>query len=230
MAIPDDPELLLKKLKSKHRAWIRRKQRELESAFPSKVNWRWMSRFNDIPDLFKQLESVAARTYQRKLGAGFVDDEEHRQRFALFARRGQLRMQLLEIDEKVRAFWIGIVYKGVFHSSETGYDPDLRMYEVGTQVFIRMVNELTKEGVRTLDFGLGEALYKERFGDQREQEATIRLFAPSAKGMAMRSVFIFVDLLDRIGRHLAKKFGFLDQVKTGWRRRLEQNSLRTRER
>ena len=223
MALPEaDGGFLQHKVRSKHRSWIRKKQRELESAFPGKVSWRWMSSFDDVPGLCRMLEGVAARTYQRKLGAGFVDNEEHRQRFALFARRGQLRVQLLEIDGRIRAFWIGTVYKDVFHSSETGYEQDLRKYEAGTLVFIRMVDELVQEGVRKFDFGLGEALYKQRFGDQCWQEATVRLFAPTVKGIVLRSSLGFLGLLDGAGRRLLRKVGALDRLKTVWRRRLTE--------
>src|SRR5262249_34444410 len=71
MSLPEESGSLLKKLRSKHRSWIRKKQRELESAFLSKVSWRWMNHFDDVPGLCTRLEVVAARTYQRGLKAGF---------------------------------------------------------------------------------------------------------------------------------------------------------------
>jgi hypothetical protein len=220
MSLPEEPGFLLRGLGSKHRTGIRKKQRELESAFPDKVSWRWMSRFDDIPNLCARLEVVAARTYQRGLGAGFVDDEEHRRRFTLFAGRGQLRVQLLEVGDKIRAFWIGTVYKNTFYSSDTGYDPDMRDYRPGTLIFIRMVDELVREGVRKFDFGLGDASYKQRFGNHCLREATVRLFAPTAKGLTLRSVLGFSNMLDGTARRLLQKAGVLDRLKTGWRRRL----------
>lgn len=114
MEILEEQGFILKNLKSKHRSWIRGRERNLTSAFQGKVSWRWMNRIDDLPPLCARLEEVAARTYHRGLVAGFIDDEEHRQRFSLFASRGQLRMQLLEIAGKIRAFWIGFVYRGVF--------------------------------------------------------------------------------------------------------------------
>lgn len=220
MSLPEKPGFLMKKMKSKHRGWIRNRQRKLESSFPGKVSWRWMSRFDDVPGLCARLETVAARTYQRGLGAGFVDDEEHRQRFVLFAGQGLLRVQLLEIEGKVRAFWIGQVYQGVFHSSATGYDPDLRAYELGTLVFVRMVDEMVREGIRKIDFGLGDAFYKKRFGDQYWREATVNMFALTPKGLALRSSLGICAILDGAGRLLLQRAGVLDRLKTGWRRLL----------
>jgi hypothetical protein len=158
MYIPTEGPFIEQKVRSKHRSGIRKKERELESAFPGKVSWHWMRQFNDIAGLCARLEKVAAGDYQRGLGTGFFDNEEYRRRFALFAGRGQLRVQLLEIDGRVRAFWFGYLYQGVFHLSETGYDPDLSKYEVGTLMFIRLNDELAKEGDRKLDFGIGDAL------------------------------------------------------------------------
>ena len=220
MSLPEEPGFLLKKMRDTHRYRIRKKQKELDSAFPARVSWRWMSRFEDIPGLCARLETVAARTYQRGLGAGFVDNEEYRQRFALFANRGQLRVQLMEIDGEVRAFWTGTIYKGVFHASDTGYDPDLGVYQPGTLIFIRMVDELAREGVRKLDFGLGDASYKQRFGEQSFQEAPFRIFAPTAKGLALRSILGATIVLDGAARRLVQGAGGLDWLKTRWRRRL----------
>ena len=220
MALPEQPGFLLKRMKSKHRSWIRGRQKKLEATFPNKISWRWMSHFDNVPELCALLEPVAACTYQRRLGTGFVDDDEHRQRFTLFAIRDQLRVQLLEIQGTVQAFWIGTIYKGVFHSSATGYNPDLRDYELGTLVFVRMVDELVREGVRKIDFGLGDAHYKQRFGDQCWRETTVRLFAPSTKGVALRSSLGLCAILDRAGRRLLQKTGMMHRLKTYWRRLL----------
>jgi len=220
MEIPSGGSFIEHKVRAKHRTGFRKRERELETAFPGKVSWRWLNRFDDIPALCARLEEVAARAYQRGLGTGFIDNEEYRQRLSLFASRGQLRVQLLEIDGKVRAFWFGYLYQDVFHLSETGYDPDLSKYEVGTLMFIRLNDELIKEGVRKLDFGIGDALYKRRFGDRSWREGTVWLFAPTAKGLVLRSTMGLFSTVDKFGRNAIQTLGVLDRIKTGWRRRL----------
>jgi len=220
MALGNEPGFLLKNLRSKHRSWIRKKQRELESAFSGKVLWKWLNCIDNVPELTAKLEMVAARTYQRGLGAGFVNDDANRKRLSLFAGRGQLRVQLLEIEGRIRAFWIGTVYRGVFHSWATGYDPDLREYEAGTLVFLRLVDELVHEGIGKLDFGLGDAHYKQRFGDISWREATVTMFAPNPKGFALRSVVGLFAIIDNLSRRFLERSGLLDRVRTGWRRRL----------
>jgi hypothetical protein len=220
MSLPDQTGSLLKDMKSKHRSWIRGRQRKLESAYSGNVRWKWITQFDDLPGLWAQIEQVASLTYQRGLGAGFVDNEEHRLRYDLFARRGQLRVQVLEIEERVSAFWIGTVYRNVFYSSATGYDPELRVYEPGTLIFIHMIDELVREGVKKFDFGLGDAHYKERFGDNFWREATMRMYAPTLKGVAIKSLLGIFNLVDDTGRRVLKRFGILDKIKTMWRQRI----------
>ena len=224
MTLPEQPGFLLKTLRSKHRSWITGRQKKLESAYPGKVSWQWIKQFDDIPGLATRLEAVAARTYQRGLGAGFVNDEEHQQRYSLFADRGQLRVQMLEIEGQVKAFWIGTVYKNVFHSAETGYDPDFRIYELGTLIFFKMADELVREGVLQIDFGLGDAFYKERYGDESLREATINVFSPNFKGLLLRSISQSANMVDKTLRGLLQKTGTLNQVKTSLRRFIQRKS------
>lgn len=207
------------RLRAKHRSSLRKRQKDLDAAFPGAVRWRWLTGFDDIPGLCESLERVAARTYQRGLGAGFFDGDEYRRRFELFAARGQLRVQLLEIGGSVRAFWFGTVYDGVFHSSETGYDPELAEFEVGTLMFIRMIEALIEEGVGSVDFGLGDAFYKERFGDHSWRETPVWLFAPTAKGAAMMLMLKGSRLIDASARRLVERAGLTDRIKALWRRR-----------
>lgn len=225
--LPAEGGFLEHKFRGKRRHEIRRIQRKLESEFPGRVSWHWMSRFEDVLGLCARLEEVASRTYQRGLDAGFMDNEEHRQRFALFARQGRLRVQLLEIDGRIRAFWLGTVWQDVFYLSETSYDPDLRRYDVGTLSFIRMADEAALEGVRRLDFGLGDALYKQRFGDQSWREATVWLFAPTVKGMALRSILRLSIMLDKAARLILQRVKLADKLKTRWRRSLAKGEMET---
>ncbi|MFZ2399923.1 MAG: GNAT family N-acetyltransferase [Smithella sp.] len=222
MTLPEQPGFLLKKLRAKHRSWITGRQKKLESAYPGKLSWQWISKFDDITGLAVRLETLAARTYQRGLGAGFVNDEEHRQRYRLFADRGQLRVQLVEIEGELKAFWIGTVYKNVFFSAETGYDSNLRAYELGTLMFIAMADELVREGVSKIDFGLGDAFYKERFGDENWRETNVQVFAPNFKGLLLRSISGCFTMIDNTLRRLLQKTGVLNWVKTGLRRLMQR--------
>lgn len=222
LAMKPEPGFLVKAMRSKHRSWIKKKTQELETKYPGAVSWEWKTEFNDLPEFCEAIEQVAALAYQRGLGAGFYNDEEHRSRYSLFARRGMLRACVLRLEGKPAGFWIGTVYNGVFHSSVTGFNPNLRDLEIGTQIFLQTVDNLAREGVTEFDFGLGDASYKQRFGDKTWKECTVHLFAPSIKGLALRSVTGFFDFADHNARRVLSAMGGIDKVKTKWRRLVER--------
>jgi hypothetical protein len=224
LILQHEPGFLLRSMRSKHRSWVKRKERELDAAFPGKVSWLWYRDASDVSGLCAKMEMVANATYQRGLGAGFVNDTETRERLILFARRGQLRIFLVEVDGIPKAFWLGEVYRGVFHSAATGYSPDMRDFEVGTLVFLRMVDKLAEEGVARLDFGLGDAHYKERFGNRAWREATIQIFSPSIRSALLGRLLRACDYIDHLSRNAVSRLGVADQLKQIWRRRLAKKA------
>jgi Acetyltransferase (GNAT) domain len=226
MLLPPDSAAVERTVSAKHRSWLRKRASLLEDAYPGRTAWRWLRSFDDVAALCARLEEASARSYQRGLGTGFYDNEEFRSRLALFASRGMLRVQTLEIDGRVRAFWFGIVYGNVFHSSETGYDVDLRDYEVGTLMFLRMVRELVNEGVARLDFGLGDAQYKQRFGNRSWRETSAWMFAPTAKGFSLMLTIRLCGAIDRTARQLVERVGLTDKLRTAWRRHRAGREIR----
>lgn len=218
LSLQTERGFILKDMRAKHRGWIRRKQRDCEEAYAGRLSWRWFAAIDDVAPLCEAMEKVARHTYQRGLNAGFRDDEHHRQRLALFTRKGALRIILLELDGQPAAFWLGQVCRGVFHSSATGYVPELRDHEIGTQMFLRLVDELVAEKIRRFDFGLGDAHYKQRFGDRSWRELRVQFFAPTAKGLALRHYLAAAAGLDRAARQTLQSLGSIDRLKQRWRR------------
>jgi CelD/BcsL family acetyltransferase involved in cellulose biosynthesis len=163
---------------------------------------------------------VAKKTYQRGLNSGFFDNEEMRQRFTLFAKRGQLRVLMLEVAGMPKAFWLGSVYGETFHSEATGYTPDVKEFEVGTQVLARLLDELIKEGIRTLDFGFGEAHYKKRFSDHCWREAGVKVFSQTYKGWLLYKYLEIIGRLDDFIRRSLQHLGLFDRIKQSWRAKL----------
>jgi hypothetical protein len=217
---PSGQGFLLEEMRSKHRAWIRKKIRALEEKFAGGVIYRKFSEPDQVPKACKDMENVARITYQRGLGAGFYDNAEHRERYSLFARRGLFRCWVLYLNEAPKAFWVGATCKGTFYSESTGYDPQLREYEIGTQMFIHMTDSLISEEVTRIDFGLGDALYKTRFGDHSYREGSFRLYGPRLAPLAVRCAQGLTQSVGQGTRRLLARIGLIDTVKTLWRRRV----------
>jgi CelD/BcsL family acetyltransferase involved in cellulose biosynthesis len=161
------------------------------------------------------------------MGQGFIYNEETLKRFRLEAAHNRLRAYVLYLHGQPKAFWIGIVYEGVFHAGYTGYDPDLRDHELGTLLFVFMVDQLAGEAVKKFDFGLGDALYKQRFGDESWREVTYSLYALSPKGLALAVLGTVNVLLSQSARWLLARLGMFYRLKKYWRKRLIKSEQET---
>jgi len=83
----------LQRLNKKHRYWLRRLEKQIETDFPNQVSYRSFTDGQRLDELMKDLECVASKTYQRCLGAGFRNDAEYARRLAL--ERGKLGCALM---------------------------------------------------------------------------------------------------------------------------------------
>jgi len=163
------------------------------------------------------MEKVAKMTYQRGLGAGFVNNDEWRKRLALFSSRNQLGVMIVRANSAPIAFRCSIIYKGVAYASGTGYLSDMAQFRIGTLCLLRTVEYLVREGVQCLDFGLGDAGYKGRFSDLSWNEADASLFAGSIKGRLFRSYLGSAGWFDARLRTISERFGIAEKIKRKWR-------------
>lgn len=220
MTIPDNIEDLFSRLSTKARHELRRYPRALEKQYPGKISYRVFSAIEDIDDLFTHAEEVAGKTYHRGLNVGFVDSPAEREILGLFARKGWLRAYMLYVDKHPSAFWIGRRYGETFYPGYTDYDPAYKKYELGTILFIKMIESLCEEkDVRLLDFGFGDAFYKNRFGDGKWLESSIYVFPFSLSGLSLNFAHTLTSLVYQVSVKSLQHFKLLEKVKKVWRSR-----------
>jgi hypothetical protein len=222
MLLPQNRENLFEKMNSKHRSWLKRLPRVLEKDYPGRVEHRVFRNEADVDQLCVDAEAVARKTYQRAIGAGFIDNVEHRKRMHLAAKKGWLIAYIMYIETKPAAFWIGDIYKGTCYLHFTGYDAEYRKYETGTILLTKMIEdifELNAE-VREIDFGFGDALYKQKLCNEYWQEAPIYIFAPTVKAILINGTRTINNYISRSVEKYFDKYEIKDKLKKKWRDQL----------
>jgi hypothetical protein len=222
MRLPTDIGGLYEKMGSKHRYWLRRLPKVLEKDHPGQIRIRVFAEPSEIELFCKDAEHVAKKTYQRGLGEGFIDNEENRKRLRLDAEKGNLYAVILYIADVACAFWIGYLGGRTCYLVATGYDFQYKKYELGTVLLLRMIQDLIAMDVAVVDFGYGDAFYKQRFGDQTWREAQMFIFAPTFKGLLLNSIRTLVFFCSSMALNFLKRLGVLQKIKTRWRARLRQ--------
>lgn len=221
MNLPSTVEEVFPSLSKLHRRNIRSAARKLIADFGDRLR---VSRFREITEancMIRDLEHVAQNAWQRGRSGGFIDTEHMRKRLYLAARKGWLRGYILYLGDQPCAFAVGTLYDNIFYWDYTGYDPRYERYSPGTFLFMRMVDDLCCQNVRTVDFGFGEEAYKQRFGNCKWQDAEmICLFAGSPRGIALRILRTVTGMIDRFGRKCLRVFELKPTLKSAWRRHL----------
>jgi GNAT acetyltransferase-like protein len=219
MTLPNTLDQVFAAFSSGLRAEVRRKKRKIIADFGDRVKITCYIDESGLDGMLAQVEEVATKTYQRALGVGFEDSDRMRQRLRLCAREGWLRMYLLTVDNKPCAFWIGTVYDGVFYSDYNGYDPGYRDYSLGTFLLISMVEDFCKENVRAVDFGFGQAEYKDRFSNERAMKASVYIFSQGTKGLFLHGSRTIASSIDGALRAMLDRVDLLPRIKRIWRAR-----------
>lgn len=222
MALPGSAEEFLQGLSPK----LRRNQRwkKLVRDYPGAVSIRCFRDASELEQMISDVEVVAKTTYQRGLRVGFADDEITRGHLVLKARSGWLRTFVLYVADRPWAFWSGTLYRGVFHSEFMGYNPEHSKYSPGLYLVTRVIEDFCKSGehreIDAVDFGLGDAEYKETLCNVQWQDASAYVFAPTARGLLLNAIRTPILLFDRFTKRALERTGLLGKIKRLWRNRV----------
>lgn len=215
--LPGTLDEFLRRISSAHRSAFRKKQRKLEAAHPGLVHFRSFTQPADIEELGTAATEVARQTYQYRRGGSYRPSAEGKAFLELSSRNRWLRAYLLYVDKRPIAFWIGTLYRDTLRLDTTGYVQEFKEFDPGMILFLHMVGDLCKQGIKRLDFGIGESIYKSRFGDEKRETSTGCIFAPTIKGTALLALRCLRCCSENTSRQIASHFGVDHPLRRFWR-------------
>jgi hypothetical protein len=224
MKIPQNSDAFYARLSPKVRKNQKWQAKKLLESFAQRVEVRSYTHTQDLRTLFEDVDQVARSTYQRGLGVGFVDTPETRGRMELAARKGWLQAFVLYLADKPGAFWIGTRYRNRFFSDFMGYEATHAKYSPGMYLVLKGIEQFCGESgsdrISEIDFGLGDAQYKQVLATDSWIEQSSYIYSTSARGLALNLSRAITGLVDRSARRILRKLNLEDTIKSGWRKRL----------
>jgi hypothetical protein len=160
-------EEYLTRFSSKSRKNIRRSAKKYESLSPGGECWRVYRTVSEVREFLRLASAISVNTYQTRLfNEGLSDTDEIRLRLEETASQGRLRGYMLFHGDAPSAFALCEAKGNVLLYKTIGYDPNHASLSPGTVLLWHLLTQLfTDKEFRYLDFGEGEAFYKEFFSN-----------------------------------------------------------------
>ncbi len=224
MRLPESLEAFYLGCSKKHRANLRRYVRRIEEQFGERAVITAYHDEGSVDTFGKVAEQVSATTYQHGLGCGMVYDERMQYLMRHLARQGLFRAHVLYLEGEPAAFQQGVIYRGQYFLEQIGFDPKWRDHNVGTVLFLHVLEELCHpdSGARVMDFGSGDAEYKSSYGDKEWEEASVFMFAPRFFPTMVNLLRTGITGLNVGLQRIVSKAGVTNWLKRRWRNRLQK--------
>ena len=201
VTLPSSWEEYLAERSSNARGQIRRRERKLDKL--GDVTFRAA----DADTLTTDLETLFDLHLRRWSGHGpsSLEDPATRDfisRFAVLAlERGWLRLNVLEVDSRPVAAFLGWRLGARFAFYQSGFDPEWSEHSVGSVLLAKTIRAAIEEGAHEFDMLLGTEPYKRRFADRSRAVETVVV----ATAGSPRSILLTGEALARrYGRELAR--------------------------
>jgi hypothetical protein len=210
----------LRSLSQNERYQQRKRERNLTKRFGEPKIERFTGP-TEVDRLMRCAEMIACKSYQRGLHVGFSDTPVIRNRLLFEAQKGWLQGYILCLDGHPAAFWIGSLRNGVFLSEYLSFDPAYTKYAPGMYLILKVMEELQDDPrhapVRLVDFGIGDAPYKERLATRHWQEATVLVFGPRLRSVSINALRLSVETANRCMKQALRFTPWLLTLKRRWR-------------
>jgi hypothetical protein len=138
----------------------------------------------ELDEFLQDCETIAGKTYQRRLKTGFINDLTTQEILRVHHQTGRPRGYVLYLASHPSAFIIILHHAGMLHARFMGYDPQYSHLSPGSFLLMHCIEDSLQPAagpVRKIDFGPGNHRYKREICNQMSPEATVTVFAPTPK-------------------------------------------------
>lgn len=182
---------------------------------------RQFTQASEVAEFVELAEQVAGSTYQRALRVGFsAEDAQTIGLLRLAAENGWLRAFVIFDDEKPMAFLSCTLYEGIAYLDFIGFKQEYGRYSPGLLILLHALEVFCLDGAKVVDFGRGDAWYKQDLSTTEWMEAPICFFRPSVAGRTLQLLSTTTQIADELVKRTLQQTGLLSSLKKSWRARI----------
>jgi hypothetical protein len=176
---------------------------------------------SEVGTFLAKAHAVSLKSWQTQhMGLRISLDAEQQRRWERIARMGAMRSYILEHEGAPVAFMQSVQWKGTVLGIETGYDQAYAKFSPGTILLVRMLEDLlAKDTPRRLDFGWGDAEYKQMFSNERTVSGRVLLVRRAIKPLLVARLRDLGQTIARFVRAGVNRSNSLVCMIRKWKRR-----------
>lgn len=209
---PEIPERYWNQFSSRTRSKFRQKSRKLGEL-------RCFQAEKDVELFAMQARAISQRSWQgKKLGLRIDWGPTEIDHWRTVARLGAMRSYALEHQGQPIAFALAMHWQDTFFYEEIAYDPAYSSLSPGTVLLFRILEDLIEQAsVRVLDFGIGDADYKNLFGNHQVSCAPLLVSRQSIRVRCLVEFHLCGKRAGRVLRAGLRKAGAFRIAKRLWK-------------
>ena len=168
-----------------------------------------VTEIEQIPDFLQAAHEISKQSWQsRQFGLRIRNDEAELRQLSALAQHGLLRSYLWWIEDQPAAFAVCNQHGGCFRYEEIAFCAEFGQFSPGRTMLHQIVEDLLSHNPpQSLDFGGGDAEYKQQFANRESTSGTVWLVPPTWRARWSLSYLNSCRQLRSAGRALIKKSG-----------------------
>ncbi len=169
-------DYLKSQFSGRRRQKLRHERRRLEEACTHGLRIQVVTAPAEIEEFLHNVRRVVQASWQGKRYPGWLRGSSHHRKVQSQAEQSQFRGYLLSNKDTPIAFVCGALIDGAYSPDRVGFDAQWSQYSPGKHLWLAIIQDLfAAEGVRWMDFGRTDMLYKEFFANHQHSEVPMYL-------------------------------------------------------
>ncbi len=183
LELPEKFDEYLGQFGKKKRYNLKRQVRLMEEAYGGDMRLDCITGQDQIDLFLATAEAVAAGSWKDAgLTAAYVRTPTNHARYADLARRGLLRGYLIRHGERPVASVIGYQFGDTYHYADIAYSKsDIHLSPGSVLLFLIIRDLIENTGMRSVNFGMGDADYKRQFGNRHGRDQAVWMMRATAR-------------------------------------------------
>lgn len=136
-----------------------------------------VTELDQIPEFLQSAHEISQQSWQsRQFGLRIRNDDAELRQLSALAQHGLLRSYLWRVEGKPAAFAVCNQHGGCFRYEEIAFRAEFSQFSPGRTMLHQIVDDLLRHNPpQSLDFGGGDAEYKQQFANRESRSGTVWL-------------------------------------------------------